>query len=276
MSQNLLAFRLTAHAEQTLSTNATNLDELTRQLPQGLYTTFATSHNGTRVMGLSAHLSRLYVPAREMKIRPVLTEAELRKVLVKLTAKLLPRESRVRLTLSTSESRGEMFVALQPFSPLPPEVYEHGVHVMTTSMARQNPRLKSTSFIEASQNQRGQISEDIFEVLLTKNGRILEGMTSNFYGIIENQLITAQRGILLGVTRRSVLRLARGQGMPIAYRAPRVDERFDEAFLTSSSRGIVPIVRIDDSRVGEEKVGDWTKRLMNAYQLYVEARSERI
>jgi branched-chain amino acid aminotransferase len=119
-------------------------------------------------------------------------------------------------------------------------------------------------------------------------------MTSNFYAIkcsviarragslpkqspLEATLITAQKGILLGVTRRAVLRLARGEGMSIrvAYRAPKVGEKFDEAFLTSSSRGIVPVVSIDQSPVGEGKVGDWTKRLMKAYGEYVKRKAEK-
>ena len=89
-------------------------------------------------------------------------------------------------------------------------------------------------------------------------------------------MITARTGILLGVTRRVVLRLARGEGMGIIYRAPRMDENFAEAFLTSSSRGIVPIVSIDGIGVGEGTVGAWTKRLSLAYQAYVEERSEKL
>ena len=72
---------------------------------------------------------------------------------------------------------------------------------------------------------------------------------------ISKALITAQKGILLGVTRRAVLRIARGQGMSIEYRSPLINEQFDEAFLTSSSRGVVPIVKIDGKPVGRGKPG---------------------
>jgi branched-subunit amino acid aminotransferase/4-amino-4-deoxychorismate lyase len=92
----------------------------------------------------------------------------------------------------------------------------------------------------------------------------------------DGMIVTAQKGILLGVTRRAVLRLARGQGMSIQYRSPRVGENFDEAFLTSSSRGVVPIVSIDDVPVGQGRVGDWAKTLSKAYQAYVQERSEVI
>jgi len=143
-------------------------------------------------------------------------------------------------------------------------------------LARQSPRVKDTGFIFSSADQRKRVGGDVFEVLLTKNGKILEGMTSNFYAIKGKTLITAQSGILLGVTRRAVLRLARGEKMSVEYRTPKVGERFDEAFLTSSSRGVVPIVSIDKNPVGQGKVGKWTKILSKAYQAYVEKRSEKI
>jgi branched-chain amino acid aminotransferase len=102
-------------------------------------------------------------------------------------------------------------------------------------------------------------------------------MTSNFYAIKKGKtLITAQSGILLGVTRRVILRLARGQGISIEYRAPKLSEYFSEAFLTSSSRGVAPIVFIDNKPVGQGRVGKWTQMLSKAYQAYVKERSEKI
>ena len=101
-------------------------------------------------------------------------------------------------------------------------------------------------------------------------------MTSNFYAVKGKTLVTAQDGILLGVTRRVILGLARAQGMSIDYRAPKVNEKSDEAFLTSSSRGVVPIVSIDNQPVGQGKVGKWSRILSKAYQAYIEEKSEKI
>jgi branched-subunit amino acid aminotransferase/4-amino-4-deoxychorismate lyase len=64
--------------------------------------------------------------------------------------------------------------------------------------------------------------------------------------------------------------------MSIQYRSPLVNEKLDEAFLTSSSRGVVPIISIDDVPVGQGRVGDWTKTLSKAYQAYIQERSEEI
>jgi branched-chain amino acid aminotransferase len=201
-------------------------------------------------------------------------EPTLRTSIAELAKINLPKESRMRLILA--KNNGSIHVVIQPFEPHSKQVYINGVKVVTAELARQAPRVKDTGFISSSIAQRKQVGRDVFEVLLTTDGKILEGMTSNFYAIKEKMLVTAQRGILLGVTRRVILRLARGQGMSIEYRAPSVNEKFDEAFLTSSSRGVVPIISIDNESVGQGRAGRFTKQLSAAYDAYVLAKAESI
>lgn len=268
------AFCIHTDGNTPIQNIASSLDLITSSLPQGFYTTFSTLSQGTRVLGLQAHLDRLYHPAKELHLHPSVPEGTLRKRIADLVRDNLPHESRVRLILA--KDSGEIFVLVQFFKSLPENVYIDGVHVITSTVERSDPRIKGTDFITKSAEQRKLVGKEIFEILLTHNGKILEGMTSNFYGIKGNTLITAQKGILLGVTRRAVLRIARGQGMSIEYRSPLVTERFNEAFLTSSSRGVVPIVSIDDRSVGQGRVGAWAKTLSKAYQAYVRERSESI
>jgi len=286
----MFTFKITQSANFPHSTQAKTLDEMTRELPEGFYTTFSTLSGGTKVLGLRAHLQRLYIPAAEMRLAPSVSESTLRVRVAEMVKMNLPQESRVRLILTKDD--GTVYVGIQPFEPLPESVYRDGIHVITSDVSRTDPRIKGTDFIMKSVEQRKLVQGDVFEVLLTHGGKILEGMTSNFYAVKHvvarralsptkqsfgaTTLITARSGILLGVTRRAVLRLARGEGMSIEYRSPKVGERFDEAFLTSSSRGVVPIVSIDGNPVGRGKVGKWTKILSKAYQAYVEKKSERI
>jgi len=271
---SILAFQIAKTGNIPFPTPASTLDELTRELPQGFYTTFSTLFNATKAMGLHRHLQRLYAPARERNLVPSVDERTLRSCLAEIVKINLPHESRARLILA--KDTGKIYVGVQEFVPLPENVYQNGAHVVSASVARHDPRVKDTSFIVESATQRKLLSADVFEVLLTKNGKILEGMTSNFYAVKGNTLVTARRGILLGVTRRAILRLARGEGAPIEYRAPRLNEKFDEAFLTSSSRGVVAITFIDGIAVGEGRVGKRTIALAQAYQTYVEKKSETI
>ena len=271
---SIITFQITSSGNIPFQTQAKTLDEMTRELPQGFYTTFSTLSHGTKVLGLHAHLQRLYVPAAESGVIPSIPVETLQTRIAWLAKLNLPKESRIRLILT--RNNGAVYVGIQPFEPIPQEIYQSGVKVVTAEMVRQSPRVKDTGFISSSVEQRRQVGLDVFEVLLTKNGRVLEGMTSNFYAVKGKTLVTAQSGILPGVTRRVILRLARGQGMSIEYRAPFLNEKFNEAFLTSSSRGVVSIVSIDNKSVGQGSVGKWTKILSKAYQAYVEERSERI
>lgn len=294
----LKAFRLFENQIIPLDSTASSLDGITASLAEGFYTTFSTLAAGTKVLGWKSHLQRLYEPAREMKLKPSVTEKVLREQIAKLTQTNLPNESRVRLILT--KDTGDVYIGIQPFEPLPESVYQKGVHVMTSQITRHDPRIKGTDFIVKSQEQRKLLNKDVFEILLTKDGKIYEGMTSNFYVIARPEgskqsttrkakmlrrdfiaprkdiLITAQHGILLGVTRKAILKLARKQGLNIDYRSPSLTEPFKEAFLTSSSRGVVPIVSIDNKSVGQGQVGKWTKKLISAYQEYVKEKSEWI
>ena len=250
-----------------------SLDAVTRQLPPGLYTTFRTYDERQRVLGLRLHLERIYGPAAGLGLRPPLDQAALRRVLSEILT-IYRGEVRLRLVLAGDS---QMYAAVEPLRTLPPQVYEQGVRVVTVRLHRQSPRVKSTAFIEQSESPRRLLAESgAFEALMVRRGYILEGLTSNFFYVRNGVLGTAQRGVLLGVTRRTVLRLARQLGMEVCYRPARVDVPFDEAFLTSSSRGVVPIVAIDGKAVGDGRVGPWTRRLGQAYEAYVLQAAEKL
>ena len=243
-----------------------SLDVITRQIPKGYYSTFRTYGACTRVIGLSAHLRRL----------PNLDDSSLRRQLILLLKPFRSTEARVRAMMTYS---GQVYISIEPLKRLSNEVYEKGVRVETTQIHRESPRVKSTAFIDKSDDERKQIAKrGVFEALLVRNGRILEGMTSNFFYVQNGVLHTAQRDILLGVTRRTVIRVARGRGIQIKYKPLKLDQlsAVKETFLTSSSRGIVPIIQIDNITVGEGRVGSITKMLMSAYHDYVLERAERI
>lgn len=255
--------------------DTSNLDSVTRQLPQGFYSTFRTFDGGKRALGLRTHLQRLYHPAELQQIEPAVPAKILRHHLAELLDEYSD-EARVRVILA---SDGKVYFALSHLKPLPPEVYLQGVKVVTTDMQRQNPRLKSTAFISASRSTRAQIADsEFFEALLVRGGFIVEGMTSNFFYIKGGKLGTARDDILLGVTRGIVLRVARGSGLDIVYQPLKREKvpEISEAFLTSSSRGVVPIVKIDGTAVGDGRPGSATKRVMDLYNHFVRNYSELI
>lgn len=278
----------------------TSLDAITRRLPDGYYSTFRTFDGCTRVLGLTAHLERLYGPVSTAEV----SAPSLRRQLRALLEPYRPEEARVRAIMTKP---GQLYIAIEPLKAIPREVYEQGVRVQTTQLQREHPRLKSTTFIGRSDSERKYIAQEgIFEALLVKDGNILEGMTSNFFYVKyfhtdrdhsaaerpastsgrqsppsaprEVILGTALHDILLGVTRQTIIELAQGLGLEVNYQPLRVDQIRDihETFISSSSRGIVPVVQIDEVTIGAGEPGPVTKRLSKAYRAYVQEKAEKI
>ena len=256
-----------------------DLDSITRQLPDGYYSTFRTYGGCTRVLGLTSHLRRLY----DYVSTPAASASALRHQLVRLLHAFRPDEARVRVVMTR---QGQVYVAMEPLKPLPIDVYEKGVRVETTVIRRNTPRMKSTAFISSSQSERVHIAQEgIFEALLVKNGKILEGMTSNFFYVLRQDhrsippyLRTSRGDILLGVTRRIIIRLARGRGVQVKFQPLKLDQltALSESFITSSSRGVVPVVQIDNVTVGQGSPGPITAMLRLAYEEYVLKHAEKI
>lgn len=271
----MLIFRLHPFSSKPVCTIDTTLDAWSRTLPTGWYTTFRTFENGRRALGLRWHLRRILLPAKQYHLAFDVDFDTLRQ---RIAACLAGQHGdwRIRLNLTPQP---ELWMALEPLQLPPPEIYQNGVRVALTQLHRENPTEKSTAFIQASTTVRQALAQNgIYEGLMSHHYRILEGLTSNFYAIQDDTLVTAKYDILPGVTRRIVLTLARQIRLPIVYRAPRITHisHFTEAFLSSSSRGIVPIIEIDNTPIANGSPGAWTKRLMETYAAYLQSRTQPI
>lgn len=271
-------WRITPTQTLQLDLKASTLDEVTRQLPEGYYSTFRTFDGGRRVLGLTSHLQRLYEPVTT----PEIDEASLRRQMAGLLELYQPGEARLRVVMTRE---GQAYLSIAPFSVLPRQVYEKGVRVETTELSREQPRLKSTTFIGRSEAERSRLAnEGIFEALLVRAGEILEGMTSNFfyamYPRAEGEVVlgTAQDGILPGITRETVLAIAQSRGFSLRYQPLKLSQLHEvrETFITSSSRGVVPVVQIDARQIGEGAPGAVTREMLAAYEAHVLEVAEEI
>jgi branched-chain amino acid aminotransferase len=107
-------------------------------------------------------------------------------------------------------------------------------------------------------------------ILLGSRGEVLEGTTSNIFFVKGGELHTPalSAGILEGITRRTVLVLAKEHGLSCHEGELFPDDlyRADEVFITSSIREIVPVVRVETAVIGDGKPGPWVARLSAAYK----------
>jgi branched-chain amino acid aminotransferase len=243
------------------------------ELPPGAYTTLRT-YGGRGVVRLDQHRRRLEesvgIQGRPAALDPV---AARRAVRWALDAESYP-ESRLRLTFSPPR----LFLAIEPLQPLPEGVYEEGVACTTLALRRDNPHAKDTRFIATAQGAYDRLPAGVEEgLILGDDGAILEGLSSNFFGVVHGVLRTEEDRALRGVTRSLVLEVAEGL-MPVEGRAVTRDERerLAEAFLTSVSREVLPVVRIDDRPVGDGGVGPRTRAIVRGFADLVRREVERL
>ncbi len=271
-------FAVTAEGPQRLAPPqpVTGIHDLPAGLPFGVYTALRT-FSQNRFLELAAHLDRLEQSLALMGWPYRLDRSRLRRALHTVCSAYPAEAARVRIdvlarpaTLLGSSSRE--LITLAPFTPVPPAAYQEGVRVaVAPALQRDQPLVKHATFVLARRDSLS-AQPDIYEHLLVDDaGGLLEGATSNFYGIRDGVIWTAGDSVLEGITRLIVLRLAAELSIPLRLEAPALADVGDlaEAFLSSASRGILPVVAIGEKRVGSGRPGPVTGRLMAAYEAYV-------
>jgi branched-subunit amino acid aminotransferase/4-amino-4-deoxychorismate lyase len=182
-------------------------------------------------------------------------------------------ETRLRLTLAPPR----LFVSAESFAPLPHSFYELGVRCATVPLSRQNPKAKDTRFVSVAERAYHALPPDVHEGLLVSENAILEGLSSNFFACHEGTLRTEEDRALDGVTRSMVLEIATSV-VPVLREAIRLEElpRVSESFLTSVSRGILPVVAVDGGRIGSGRPGPLVSRLSTLFDELVQREAEAV
>ena len=159
------------------------------------------------------------------------------------------------------------FVILEEGPPIVPEEYKTGVALQPTTERRPYPLVKSINYLFGMMQQAGR--DDVLECLYCPDGYVTEALRSSFFICMEGKIITAPLGkVLGGVTRDIIIELARENGFPIEERCPEVAELAvcDEAFITSSWKEVMPVVRVGETRIANGKPGPVAARLQKLFR----------
>jgi len=196
-------------------------------------------------------------------------------------------EHRIRITITRgagdvspdpeSCAAPSVIIFATPLSALPAKVYEEGVEVIVSSFyrSRQLGDAKTGNLLRSVLATREARAAGAFEAItLTSEGKISDGITSNICLIQGSTLLTpsVESGILEGITRAVVLDLAKRAGLNVVEALLDTGEidKSSELFLTSSTRGVVPIVRVSGKPVGTGQPGPTTRQLIDAYRQEVD------
>ncbi len=275
-SEPILTFRLTPDGLVPTDYQAASLVEAVAYEPQGVYTVARTFY-GDRALLLDAHLDRLEESAHLVGIPLQLDRARLRAALRELLARGRYPDAKFRVTVPR-ENPEHLVFALEPFHPVPEDVMQGGAHIITLPIVRPQPDAKTTDWMAQRRPAYESLPPGVYEgVIVAAGGRLLEGLSSNIYGVLDGVLRTAGQGVLAGITRRAIYDLA-PQVLPVQLEPLHIDDipRLSEAMLTSSGRGIVPVTRINEHPVGGGAIGPVVRQLQVLYDAWVAAHSEPI
>ena len=239
---------------------------------------------GGRPFALGAHLARLSASCERLGIPPV----EPRVLADEVEAALASAgndESYVRVIVTRGitaiglatggEVRPRRVVVVLPLAPQPQELYTCGVEVVTVAMSRSldgtgAAGAKASNYLPNILSLEAARARGAYEAIsIASGGELLEGATSNLFVVKDGRVRTPPLsvGILGGITRKVVMQAAEEDGIALdeALLFPPDLYRADEAFITSSLREIVPVVRADGVTLGSGAPGPLTQRLHQAF-----------
>jgi D-alanine transaminase len=145
-----------------------------------------------------------------------------------------------------------------------------GIKVVTIDDIRWGRRdIKTVQLLYPSMGKMMAIKQGADDAWMVQDGAVTEGTSNNAYIIKDGRIITRalSNDILHGITRAAVLRFAQEAQMPVEERSFTVEEAksADEAFVTSASTFVMPVVAIDGATLGEGKPGPLALRLREIY-----------
>jgi branched-chain amino acid aminotransferase len=233
---------------------------------------------------LSRHFARLERSAAGIDLKLPWTKS---KTLEEIRRTLFAGECRIRLMITRGVGELEAdtetctdpaaIIIVVPLIAPPERIYQEGVDVVISSVRRSArfADIKTGSLIHQVLARREAKAKRAYEaILLTADDKLSDGITSNIYMVRDGRLLTPGRdaGIVAGITRGVVLDLAREMGLPVVEGFFDVTDiaQADEMFLTSTTREVVPIARVNGKPIGSGKPGPVARMLLLGYRAGIE------
>lgn len=228
---------------------------------------------------LKEHVERLHHSAKEIDLAMPWSRQEVCKVVMDtLDRNSHQEEANVRIIVTggsspdfmTPKGRPRLLVLVTPLPKLPDWWHSRGVKVITLKVKRNFPGAKSIDYLPAAIALRKARREDAVEAIyLDDDGHALEGTTSNLFVFLGGKLVTPGSGILSGITRKVVMALAK-EHYAIEVRDLSIEELLaaNEVFITGTNKGLVPVVQVDRTTIGNGRPGPKTARMMTLLENY--------
>ena len=239
-----------------------------------------------KVFAMDQHMDRLYDSATALALKIPITKAEMADAVKETMAANNLTESYIRVVVT----RGVGKLGLDPNKCATPQIiiitdtielyskalYERGLDIVTVSTIRNHfsaldPKIKSLNYLNNILAKIESLQAGAGEALmLNKDGYVAECAGDNIFTIKDHILFTPPEsaGILIGITRNVVMKLALEMGMQVKEQLMTKYDLYiaEECFLTGTAAEIIPVVKIDGRILGAGKPGKITLELLKKYR----------
>jgi len=242
-----------------------------------------------KIFMIDAHVRRLYDSAKAIRLQIPMSPEKMKEALVETVKANNMVDGYIRLVVTRGEGclgvspttckNPSVIIIVDTISLYPAEMYEKGMAVITSSMVRNHPnavspKVKSLNYLNNILAKIEAIDAGVPEAILFNHiGYVAECTGDNVFVVRDGELQTPppEAGILEGVTRGVVIKLAKEHGIPFAEKnLTRYDlYTADECFFSGTAAEVIPVTKIDNRLIGGEKVGPITHKLIDAFKKFV-------
>jgi len=241
------------------------ISDLSIQRGFGIFDFFRTVDH--KPIFLEDHLDRFYFSASQMNMEISLAREALKKQIFELIEKNSIPDSGIRITLTGGYSEDGYtlskpnLVITQNAFAFNKENFEKGIKLVTYDHQRQLPQIKTIDYLQAIRLQPFVKENHADDLLYHDQNMIRECPRSNFFIVTNNnEVLTAGKKILKGITRKKILELEE-----FNIREEEITlkdlENVKEAFVSSTTKNVLPVLKIDGKTIGNGKPGEITRRI---------------
>lgn len=233
---------------------------------------------------LEEHLARFEASAAKLRMELPYSRDGIREIATECVRRAGLRDSYVELIATRGQARdgrrdlrlcdnGFIAFALPFVWLVPEEEAAKGVSMIVSDVMRIPPQSVDPT---VKNFNRLDFSRSLFEaydkgadyaLLLDANGHVTEGLGYNIFALTGGRLVSPDAGVLEGVTRRTVMEMARETNLDAGLAEITADElrQADEVFMATTAGGITPVTTLDGAPVGDGRPGPVTERLRALY-----------
>jgi len=224
----------------------------------GLFETFRT-YQGKRFFRLEDHIERLLDSAGQIVLTSSYSALQIKNMVEQVAALSQWELQRVKILMLADQ------LTVTSSQLIPDESIVEGVGLKSVHQQRALPEFKSTSYLDCLRSYQIARDAGFYDALLLDNGGyVTEGSRSNVFWINGNSVLTRGDGVLPGITRKVIIE---DNSLNIQFNKANLGTlvQADELFITNSIIGVVPVVKLDDTLIGNGKVGPLTQSIASRY-----------